>query len=74
MATSAIWNLLTVALVTLTMGCTSAQKKESPREIWLIDGKECALYRVKNDETEQVIPLSSRDIGRFRCVDEREFR
>lgn len=49
-------------------GCGHAKLKREV-ELWLIDNKEMILYRKINGGQEQIIPLKSKSMDRFMCVD-----
>jgi len=65
--------LVGILLIVNTMGCTHGSldvvKKKREVEVWLIDSKELLLYRILKSGEEQIIPLKSKSMDRFMCVD-----
>lgn len=68
-----LWAALLIAQVLIMMGCTHGQPRKNNREIWLIDNEEMVLYRRISEESETVIPLKSKSMDRFMCIDKKEF-
>jgi len=65
---------LVVVLLSIGMlGCGHAKLKRDV-EIWLIDREELLLYRKIDGGNEQVIPLQSKSMDRFMCMDKKEAR
>jgi len=65
--------LVVVLLSISMMGCGHAKLKREI-EIWLIDREELLLYRKIDGGNEQVIPLQSKSMDRFICIDKKEAR
>lgn len=53
------------------MGCSHGTVKREI-EIWLIDSDELLLFRKLKGDKEQIIPLKSKSMDRFICVDKAE--
>lgn len=49
-------------------GCGHVKPKREI-EVWLIDSRELILYRKISGGNEQIIPLKSKSMERFMCVD-----
>lgn len=61
-----------VLLLESILGCTAAPVKS---EIWLIDAKEIALYRVISDTEEEAIPIKDNpDMDLFLCMPKEEMK
>lgn len=52
-------------------GCGHVKPKREI-EIWFIDSEELILYRQIQGLHEQVIPLKSKSMERFMCIDKKE--
>ena len=63
--------LLVILLSTNMMGCSQGIVKRDT-EIWLIDSNELNLFRILNSGKEQIIPLKSKSMDRFMCIDKEE--
>jgi hypothetical protein len=55
------------------MGCTYVKERKET-ELWLIDPQESILYRVIEDNKEEVIPIKNNNaVKRFMCVSGSEY-
>lgn len=61
-------SLLSVSI----LGCSHASVKRD-NEIWFIDAHELTLYRVVENDTEQIIPIPKNpDMQKFMCISSEE--
>lgn len=76
--TNVLWKTCLVAilgsLLVTTMGCTHVPERKGV-ELWRIDVEESILYRVIDDDTEQVIPFykNQKAIANFVCMDIQDY-
>lgn len=67
-----LFQTLVVLLVMMIMkGCAHELPKREI-EVWFIDNEELLLYRYIKGGQEQVIPLKSKSMDRFMCVDKKK--
>ena len=55
-------------------GCMNAPVKKTNLEMWFINNEEQLLYRTISDESETVIPIKSKSVRKFMCIDKDKYK